>query len=508
MHLLTRIHCFFTALLLSCTALADSGYFDPISQDKQAVLEQIFAETGVPLSKVTLYKVVSDLKKEGKYLKAIVQIRKKVGDEYVWADDKGREKDYQNIIGGLRKKPNAVIKNDKIISLSFARINEPLEHASSLSGFKYLFSIAFFARSYCSSDTIKTLPKLNHLEYGVFFCKINTAFPDLTKFPNLTSLMLINSDLSNTSIPVNNKIKIAYIEPNKGLNNLSQIKHLTQVEDLSIIMRSVKSEQETITDLSWLAQLPQLKKLRLMLYRQPVKDLTFLKSLKNLKSLYISSREAEYIPLGELTQLESLKLVDIPATSLPGLENLRRLKTLDIYAHKIAELPGLERLTNLTDIDLQMHKLTRLPSLKALTKLKNIHIAESRINNLDFIKNNFSLVKLDIYQAPLTSMKGIENLTSLETLELSMTSIRKIEFLDNLKQLKKLELSENQIKKIEGLEHLNNLQELILDRMFIENIENLDNLPKLKKFYKPNFNYTKENRLYIKKLEKRGVLVI
>ena len=50
MHLLTRIHCFFTALLLSCTALADSGYFDPISQDKQAVLEQIFAETGVPLS--------------------------------------------------------------------------------------------------------------------------------------------------------------------------------------------------------------------------------------------------------------------------------------------------------------------------------------------------------------------------------------------------------------------------------------------------------------------------
>ena len=508
MHLLTRLSCFFTALLLTTAALADSGYFDPISEDKQAVLEQIFAETGVPLSKVTLYKVVSDLKREGEYLKAIVQIRKKVGDEYVWADDKGREKDYQNIIGGLRKKPNAVIKNDKIISLSFTRINEPLEHASSLSEFKYLFSIAFFARSYCSSSTIKTLPKLNYLEYGVFFCKKNTAFPDLTKFPNLTSLMVINSDLSNASIPVNNKIKIAYIEPSKGLKNLNQIRNLTQVEDLSIIMRSVKSEQETITDLSWLAQLPQLKKLRLMLYRQPVKDLSFLKSLKNLKSLYISSRQAEYIPLGELTQLESLKLVDIPATSLPGLEKLQQLKTLDIFAHKISELPGLEKLTQLESIKLQMHRLYKLPSLKKLNKLKILKLYETKIDRLDFLQDSISLEVLEVSFSPVHSMKPVALLKNLKTLEFMNTQVTKIEGLENKKSLENLLITETTLLSMDGLKSLGSLTLLNLNGTKISQLSGVDKLKKLKSFFVPEFRKTPENLQYLKKLEKNGVLLI
>ena len=509
MHLLTRLSCFFTALLLTTAALADSGYFDPISEDKQAVLEQIFAETGVPLSKVTLYKVVSDLKREGEYLKAIVQIRKKVGDEYVWADDKGREAEYQGIVGGLRKRPNIVLnENNKIVSISFSLLRHPLINSQLLSAFKKITAIGFYYKKNCNDSTIKNFPVLNSLEYAIFDCTKHTPFPDLQKTPNLTRLYSLTADLSNASIPVNNKIKIAYIEPGKGLKNLNQIRNLTQVEDLSIIMRSVKPEQETITDLSWLAQLPQLKKLRLMLYRQPVKDLSFLKSLKNLKSLYISSRQAEYIPLGELTQLESLKLVDIPATSLPGLEKLQQLKTLDIFAHKISELPGLEKLTQLESIKLQMHRLYKLPSLKNLDKLKSIEINETRISSLDFIKDNSKLKVLDIYYAPVTSMKDVKNLTALETLRLASTNITKIEGLKNLKKLKELKLRENPIKKIEGLDSLKHLEILNLIGINIKKLENMDNLISLKDFYKPNFNYTEENRLYIKKLEKRGVLVI
>ncbi len=509
MHLLTRLSCFFTALLLTTAALADSGYFDPISEDKQAVLEQIFAETGVPLSKVTLYKAVSDLKKEGKYLKAIVQIRKKVGDEYVWADDKGRETEYQSIVGGLRKKPRVVVdKEERVLSFTFSRIKKPFENTHLLTNFKYIISLSFFGQKYCNNKSINNLPALNKLQFSVFSCIQNTTFPDLNKMPELLYLNVKNSDLSNASISVNNKIKIAYIEPGKGLKNLNQIKNLTQVEDLSIIMRSIKPEQETITDLSWLAQLPQLKKLRLMLYRQPVKDLSFLKSLKHLKSLYIFSHQAEYIPLGELTQLESLKLVDVPATSLPGLEKLQQLKTLDIFAHKISELPGLEKLTQLESIKLQMHRLYKLPSLKNQDKLKSIEINETRISSLDFIKDNSKLKVLDIFQAPLSTMKDIKDLTSLDTLRLARTNIEHIEGLGKLKKLKILDLSGSPIRKIQGLNGLQALEILYLDRITINKVENLENLPNLKKLFKPNYKHTKDNYNYLKALEARGVRII
>ncbi len=509
MHLLTRIYCFFTALLLSCTALADSGYFDPISQDKQAVLEQIFAETGVPLSKVTLYKVVSDLKEDEDYLRAIIKIRKKAGDKYIWSDDEEREKKYQTINSGPREVPAVIIdENGNIISLVFFNMKKIFEGTQLLTHFKHLKAISFFFKRFCNEQSVKNLPELENLKYAFFSCKKNTTFPDLRKFAHLTNLSVINSDLSNASIPVNNKIKIAYIEPGKGLKNLNQIKNLTRVEDLSIIMRSVKPEQETITNLNWLAQLPQLKKLRLMLYRQPVKDLSFLKSLKNLKSLYISSRQAEHIPLGELTQLESLKLVDVPATSLPGLENLRHLKTLDIFAHKITELPGLDKLTQLESIKLQMHKLYKLPSLKNLEKLKTLKIYETRLGRLDFLQNSTSLEVLEISFSPIYSMKPVTLLNNLKTLELMNTQVTKIEGLENKKALETLLITEATLSSMDRLKTLESLTLLNLNGTKISQLSGVDKLKKLKSFFVPEFRKTPENLQYLKKLEKNGVLLI
>ncbi len=508
MRLLTVLYCFILLNLLPGSSFAAQGYFDPISREKQAVLRQIFAETGVPLDKVTLYKVVSDLKRDGDYLRAIVQIRKKEDNQYKWKLDKERENKYQSIIGGLRKKPNIVIKNNKIISFAFTRIKKTLENAQPVSEFKYLVSIAFFARSYCNSNTLNTMPKLNFLEYGVFFCKKNTIFPELTKLPNLTNLAVINSDLSNIVLLKNNKLKIAYIEPSKGLKNLSQIKNLTHLEDLSIVIRGVKAKDEAITDLSWLAELTHLKKLKLMLGRHPIKKLDFLKSLKNLKSLYISSYKAEHIPLGELTQLENLQLFNMPATELPGLGKLKQLKTLKIHANKLTELHGLGELSNLESMVLYMRKLHSLPSLKKLDKLTTLKLYETSISKLDFLRDTTSLELLEVSFAPVQSMIPLAHLNNLKKLELMNTRVNKIEGLENKKVLEDLLITETVLPSMRGIETLKSLTLLNLSGTKVKHLSSVDKLKKLKNFFVPKFTKNQENLQYLKKLEKKGVLVI
>ena len=148
----------------------------------------------------------------------------------------------------------------------------------------------------------------------------------------------------------------------------------------------------------------------LLLYSFPIQDLTGIEKLTGLKkaSLLISSTGSN-INLGSLTNLENLELYDINS-KITGLDSLTNLKELTIVSsnntssennNDDTSLQGISNMTNLESLHLVNTNFTKLSLLSNLTNLKELYIRKS-----NYVKNNLSDIQLN-------DLSYINNLTHL-----------------------------------------------------------------------------------------------
>ena len=150
-----------------------------------------------------------------------------------------------------------------------------------------------------------------------------------------------------------------------------------------------------------------------------IKDITPLKGLTALTSLYISAnvmapdRFSDLHPLQDMTALTSLTLHNID---------------------QISDLTPLRRLTGLTFLRVSGNQISDITPLEKMTDLYQLHIEANEISDLTPLQNLTKLAILSLHYNEITDVSALENLTSLQ--ELSLTN-NPIEDLAPLRRLKR-----------------------------------------------------------------------
>ena len=190
------------------------------------------------------------------------------------------------------------------------------------------------------------------------------------------------------------------------------------------------------------------------------------KWMKNQTSLTIADISVDNLQdLVFFPNLESLTLGEWgdnipPITTMDGIENCTKLKTLQIIGGPDKDYSAIAMLQNL--IDFQRYT------------------GNDYINIMDVLKLSQSLEKLTLQNLNITDMSRIGELKDLTYLNMTNNQISKIEGLDNKSSLYSLNLTSNRIEKIEGLDNLTNLVNLSLTNNRIKDITPISKVSTLK----------------------------
>ncbi|KAL8158516.1 hypothetical protein V2J09_000053 [Rumex salicifolius] len=198
-----------------------------------------------------------------------------------------------------------------------------------------------------------------------------------------------------------------------------------------------------------------------------VREITQLASNTSLRVLDLSRTEITSIDfLPNLIHLHDLILRRCEnLTKLPAVGNLTKLEVFDISGCKLLkDLPeGLSDLESLKELNLSLTSVSHLPSFAKLT----------------------SLLKLSLKGLKLASLENLASLLTLEELDLNSIQIipqqeLKFDFLQDLVRLQILDLSQTPVAQLPDMSKLVNLKELLLANcQLLEVVPNLQPLTNL-----------------------------
>ena len=182
--------------------------------------------------------------------------------------------------------------------------------------------------------------------------------------------------------------------------------------------------------------------------------------------------------------LEKLSMVNQAFGDISPLANLTKLKYLDLRnvaknGHGIKDLSPLAKLTNLEYLNLFKAEPINVNELENLVKLKSLNLGAAKINSVSFASKMINLEYLNLEHNEFTDVTALEDLVNLKTLLLDSTVKTWI-----------TDTSKSRIKDISKLNRLTKLEELGVSNNDIDNIDVVKNFKKLNKFHATNNNIT------------------
>ena len=182
--------------------------------------------------------------------------------------------------------------------------------------------------------------------------------------------------------------------------------------------------------------------------------------------------------------LEKLSMVNQEFGDISPLANLTKLKYLDLRnvaknGHGIKDLSPLAKLTNLEYLNLFKAEPINVNELENLVKLKSLNLGAAKINSISFASKMINLEYLNLEHNEFADVAALEDLVNLKTLLLDSTVKTWI-----------TDTSKSRIKDISKLNRLTKLEELGVSNNDIDNIDVVKNFKKLNKFHATNNNIT------------------
>ena len=228
-----------------------------------------------------------------------------------------------------------------------------------------------------NGNSLKKLPEsIGNLKKLEFFHLGHNQLSELPKsLGDLKSLITLDMESSFS--------KSESITPNfDGLDNLEYLNlrhnNFTKINELGNLKNliSLNIRHNKITEIKSLDSLSNLKKLDL-----GANDLSEIRGLKNLKNLLELDLDGNDLGGGNIGGIN-------------GLENLSKLKRLNLGKQKIGEIKGLEKLKNLEMLSLFQNKIREISGLDSLFKLKELHINRNPIKEIEGLE---SLLNLEVF---------------------------------------------------------------------------------------------------------------
>ena len=193
-------------------------------------------------------------------------------------------------------------------------------------------------------------------------------------------------------------------------------------------------------------------------------------------------------PLGYLTNLEFVDLMNNQVVDISPLGNLQHLKVLHLVNNPISDISALSNLTGLQGLGLMRTPITDLSPLGNLTALTNLSFSTGfyRGNNISFISNLTNLRNLMIDSAGVylvADFSPIASLRNLETLAVwNADFFNDMSIISDLTNLLALNIVGINIQNISALNRLSNLNTIIIQGCNIRDLSDFsfDSLPNLR----------------------------
>ncbi|PPD90795.1 hypothetical protein GOBAR_DD12262 [Gossypium barbadense] len=251
-------------------------------------------------------------------------------------------------------------------------------------------------------------------------------------------------------------------------------------------------------------------------------DLTYLKGLSSLKSLNIGGNQLEgSIDIRVLNNLTKLKLLDLSDNKIESLQsshdgerplNLSNFEELYLDSNSftnslLAQLNGFSNLKSLSIRGNQLNGSINIKVLNNLTRLKTLDLSDNKIESLQSPHDgerplnltNLEELYLDsnsFANSLLAQLSGFSNLKSLNIRNNQLKGSINIKDLNALSNLEKLDMSNNEVKefvptKNKENESLEKLKVATLNNVFINGTVSLMQL--LETFSSVNTLYLRDN---------------
>lgn len=349
------------------------------------------------------------------------------------------------------------------------------------------------------------------LAFGTFLMPVTKNVIALTQQDSVNDEVVIKDEMLKRAIISQLKYQKLYTDGQKITKELME-----KINGLDLHQNFTQSRQNGVKSLEGLEYAVNMTQLDLA--GNEIVDLTPIKNCKKLEKLDLSSqfssleyRELSDIsPLANLTNLKVLRLKSNDIQDVSVLKNLTNLEELDLFGNrKIKSIEGFEKLTNLKKLFLnRTRSIKDITPLKECKNLQQLSIQGNKVDNIDALKDHKNLEKLDISSNNIKDITAISSSVNLTELLASGNKIENILAIKDLVNLKTLHISENKISDISSLEKLTNLTDLDLSNNPISSVDALKNLTKLTELKLVRANNVKDFSAisYLKNLEDLDII--
>lgn len=255
--------------------------------------------------------------------------------------------------------------------------------------------------------TIKFIRHFNYLTNLNIGCNEKNNNLNYPKLPRLNKLKMNGCALRNqfNAFPNLNELNLTW---EKGidltlLSQLGSLKKITLKEfprlDLLPNIPTLKTlKLDGLTSIKGLNRFSKVERLSL---EGKIKKLNALKTFNNLLELEIYPDEKINIStdlIASFKKLQKLTLHDFGLSDITFLNQLPKLKEIDLRNNQITQIPNLT-LPHLEVLDIAFNPIRKIPYELSFPKLKELSIGEDiqKISILDFRAHSPHLRKLDLY---------------------------------------------------------------------------------------------------------------
>jgi len=242
------------------------------------------------------------------------------------------------------------------------------------------------------------------------------------------------------------------------------------------------------------------------------KDISEVSALKNIQEITLV--ETSVVSIDSFKNLSKVKSLTITNTktlqSVTGVEEMTKLRNLELVGNGIVNIESLSKLTNLVSLNLSDNEMVFFPSITGLDNLTSLNLANNNIVNLGEDLSGLShLIILDLNNNEICDLSNFDDLSDLEFLDLSdndlgclgtspdFTSLSAATGLTelylngndlddisgladvNIPNLEYLYLHDNDLTDISYISSYNNLVELTLHDNNLTSIDNISGMTQL-----------------------------
>ena len=238
----------------------------------------------------------------------------------------------------------------------------------------------------------------------------------------------------------------------------------------------------SISDLSPLAGLINLKWLKLDDNHSSLSDISPLRGLINLIHLDLSRNLVSDIsPVRGLINLTYLSLGNNTLVSdISPVRGLINLIHLDLSNTLVSDLSPLAELINLEILTSSKGNVSDLSPLAGLINLEHLTFHDGKVSDLSPLAGLVNLISINTWGNPVSDLSPLAGLTKLEKIDICHADISDIAALAGLTRLTELYFVANEISDISPLAGLTGLTRLNLDGNNILDISPLAGLTDLK----------------------------